>query len=213
MNARAASAALACLLAACAAAPPAEEPWTDLFDGRSLAGFEVTDFGGQGEVAVREGRLRLGFGSPLTGVTWRGTPPSGDYELRVVAAREDGSDFFCALTFPVGDAHLTCVLGGWGGSLCGLSSLDGHDAAHNDTRVLRQFADGRDYELRITVRSDLVAATLDGEDLCRIDPRRHRLGLRPEVLLSRPLGIAAFATAASVRRLQWRALPCEPKPR
>jgi len=204
MNAAPAFALLACLLAGCAAGPSAETPWIDLFDGRSLAGLEVTDFGGQGQVEVRDGRLRLGFGSPLTGVTWRTALPAGDYELRVVAAREDGSDFFCALTFPVGDAHLTCVLGGWGGSLCGFSSLDGHDAAHNDTRKLRRFEDGRDYELRIVVQSDLVAATLDGDDLCRIDPRRHRLGLRPEVLLSRPLGIASCEAAASVRVVQWR---------
>jgi hypothetical protein len=200
-------------LAGCAAAPAGEPPWRPLFDGRSLAGFEITDFGGQGEVAVRDGRIRLGPGSPLTGITWRGDMPAGDYELRIVAAREQGSDFFCGVTFPVGDAHLTCVLGGWGGSLCGFSSLDGLDAAHNDTRTFRSFVAGRNYELLLHVRTDLVEARLDGEVLCRIDPRRHRLGLRPEVSLSRPLGIAAFATEASLRAVQWRPLPEAAQPR
>ena len=46
-----------------------------------------------------------------------------------------------------------------------------------------------------------------GRRLCAIDPRRHRLGLRPEVLLSRPLGVAAFTTAATVRSVRWREAP------
>lgn len=190
-------------LAGCATAPTAA-PWIELFDGRSLGGFAITDFGGQGEVDVAGDRLRLGIGSPLTGVTWTGAVPRGDYELEVVAARDLGNDFFCGLTFPVGDAHLTLVLGGWGGALCGFSSLDGNDAANNDTRTLRRFAPGRDYHVHVAVRADRVEAHLDGEPLCAIDPRRHRLGLRPEVLLSRPLGIASFATAASVRTVRWR---------
>ena len=98
------------------------------------------------------------------------------------------------------------MLGGWGGSLCGLSSLDGNDAAHNDTRCLRQFPDGKECTVRVAVAPDRVEATLDGQPLCRIDPRRHRLGLRPEVALSRPLGLASFHTVAAVRSVRWRPL-------
>jgi hypothetical protein len=203
----AAALALAAALAGCAAGPEAAAPaWRELFDGKALGGFAVTDFGGQGEVTVQDGRLVLGMGSPLTGVTWCGQPPAGSYELEVVAARLDGGDFFCGLTFPVGETHLTLVLGGWGGSLCGLSSLDGNDAAHNDTRCLRQFPDGKECTVRVAVAPDRVEATLDGNPLCRIDPRLHRLGLRPEVALSRPLGLASFATVAAVRSVRWRPL-------
>lgn len=196
----------ASLLAACATAPR-EPAWHELFDGRTLEGFAVTDFGGQGEVEVKHGRLCLGMGSPLTGVTWTGPVPAGDYELEITARRELGNDFFCGLTFPVGGEHLTLVLGGWGGTLCGLSSLDGNDAANNDTRTLRRFDADRDYTANVTVRAASVACTLDGQTLCAIDPRRHRLGLRPEVQLSRPLGVASFATATAITRLRWRELP------
>jgi hypothetical protein len=201
--------AIALAFAGCAAAPDAgsDAPaWRELFDGKELGSFAVTDFGGQGEVAVQDGRLLLGMGSPLTGVTWTGATPAGSYELEVVAARLDGGDFFCGLTFPVGQDHLTLVLGGWGGSLCGLSSLDGNDAAHNDTRCLRQFPDGKECTVRVAVAPDRVEATLDGQPLCRIDPRRHRLGLRPEVALCRPLGLASFHTVAAVRSVRWRPL-------
>jgi hypothetical protein len=185
---------------------PPETPWRELFDGRSLTGFQITDFGGQGPVEVDGGRMRLGFGSPLTGVTWTGDPLPPEYELEVVAARDDGTDFFCGLTFPVGDAHLTLILGGWGGSLCGLSSIDGHDAAHNSTRTLRRFTRERDYTARIRVTDGDVHVTLDGEPLCGVERTGRRLGLRPEVLLSRPLGFAAFATRSSLRHLRWRPL-------
>lgn len=200
------AAAFALLLAGCASAPDAGAAWRPLFDGQGLGAFAVTDFGGQGEVAVRDGALVLGIGSPLTGVTWTGEAPAGSYELEVVAARVQGGDFFCGLTFPVGQDHLTLVLGGWGGSLCGFSSLDGNDAAHNDSRCMRGFADGQDYTVRITVTPEQVTATLDGQPLCAIDPRRHALSLRPEVRLNRPLGLASFATEAAIRRARWRPL-------
>lgn len=208
---------LGALAAACAAGPPAAtgpavapaapaRPWRELFDGRSLAGWVATDFGGQGDVTVADGALHLDFGNPLTGVTWSGPPPSGDYELEVVAAREEGTDFFCGLTFPVGDAHLTLVLGGWGGSVSGLSSLDGRDANHNATRRLHGFVDRRDYTARVAVTQTAVRVWLDGAPFCSAELAGHELGLRPEVLQSRPLGVASFATRARIRSVRWRAL-------
>ena len=191
---------------ACHTAPP-EQPWTALFDGHTPGAFEPTRFGGEGEVRVEDGEIRLDTGNPLTGVTWRGEPPRGDYELEVTARRVAGTDFFCGLTFPVGDACLTLVLGGWGGAVCGLSSLDGEDAAHNETRTLRHFVNGRDYTARVTVTADRVTVTLDGAPLLAADLRGRQLGLRPEVELSRPLGLAAFACEAAVRTIRWRALP------
>jgi len=209
-TARAAAAAL--LLGACAAppaAPPAASPepaWIELFDGRTLGGFVPTLFGGEGEVEVRSGAIELGMGSPLTGVTWTGELPHGDYELEVRAARTLGNDFFCGLTFPAGGGHLTLVLGGWGGAVCGLSCLDGLDAANNETRTLRAFATGRSHTVTVTVAGAAVAAAIDGAPLCRADLRGRALSLRPEVLRSAPLGIASFLTAARIEAVRWRPL-------
>ena len=194
---------LALALTACAGPPP-PCPWIELFDGRTLAGWRVTAFGGEGEVAVVDGALRLACGNPLTGLTYAGTPPTGSYDLEVTAARLDGTDFFCGLTFPVRDGHLTLVAGGWGGAVCGLSSLDGEDASRNATCTLRGFETDRDYTFRIEVRTDAVTVWLDDEPFLAADLRGRRLSLRPEVELSRPLGIASFATTARVRSLRWR---------
>lgn len=209
MSAARAAALLAVLLAGCrTAAPepetPPERPWIELFDGTSLQGFESSGFGGDGEVTVEDGMIRLGEGSPLTGVTWTGTAPAGDYELEVEAMRLSGIDFFCGLTFPVGERWLTLVLGGWGGGVCGLSSLDGYDASDNDTRTLRWFENGRLYRTRVRVAGTRIAVTIDGEPFLATDVAGRELSLRPEVELSRPLGVAAFATEAAVRVLRWR---------
>ena len=190
-------------LSACAA-PPAPAPWSTLFDGATLTGWDATNFGGEGVVEVVDGAVLLDYGSPLTGLTWTGAPPSGAYDLELVAARVEGTDFFCGLTFPVGDAHLTLVLGGWGGSLCGLSNLDGDDAANNDSQKLFRFENGRDYRVLLRVRPDVVDVLLDDRPFLHVPIAGRTLSLRPEVELSRPLGVASFSTRARLRALRWR---------
>lgn len=181
-------------------------PWHDLFDGRTLQGFAVTDYGGQGEVAVREGRLHLGIGSPLTGVTWTGPLPHGDYELELVARRVLGVDFFAALTFPVAGDCLTLVFGGWGGSVGGLSCLDGADASRNATRRVCAFPNGTDARVSLRVVGEHIAVHVDGEPWIDADLRGVRRTLRPEVELSRPLGLASYASEGAVSVLRWRSL-------
>lgn len=189
--------------AACAAAPPAEA-WRDLFAGDSLGAFVATDFGGQGEVTLRDGAIHLGRGEPLTGVTWTGPLPAGQYELEVVATREHGNDFFCGVTFPAGDGHLSLILGGWGGAVCGLSCLDGQDAAHNPTRTLRSFTTGRPYAATILVSGRRVDVRLDGEPFLGADLGGVSCAVRAELRPSRPLGLACFLGDASVQRIRWR---------
>lgn len=189
---------------ACQSAPPAPLPWQALFDGTSLQGWRPTGFGGDGEIDVQDGAILLGMGSPLTGLTRAEVPFGPHYELEVVAARLLGNDFFAAVTFPVGDQHLTLVLGGWGGTVCGFSNLDGLDANHNQSRTLRSFERGRDYRIRITVDADAVTAWLDDQPLCKTARGGVTIGLRNEMLLCSPLSISNFATEARVRSVRWR---------
>ena len=63
--------------------PPDADGWMSLFDGKSLAGWKETDFGGQGKVQVKGGEIvaKMGQGD-LTGITWAGGAiPRIDYEL------------------------------------------------------------------------------------------------------------------------------------
>src|SRR5260370_40331481 len=71
-----------------------------LFDGKTLTGWAVTDFGGGGEAKVRGGGLMLGRGG-MTGGTWANPLAGVDYEIWGGAIGRDGRGFFCALAFPV----------------------------------------------------------------------------------------------------------------
>ena len=183
-------------------------PWIALFDGRSLESWKPSPFGGEGEVVVEDEEILVGFGSPLSGITYvEDLPfPRDGYELELAAQRLAGTDFFCGLTFPVGPEHLTLIVGGWGGALVGLSSLDGEDASENETGSLRAFEDRRLYRIRVRVDGGRVQAWIDGESVVDVDVADRQLGLRPEVLESRPLGISNFATRAGWRDIRVRSI-------
>jgi len=104
------------VLAGCAGEPAARSPGgTILFDGTSLAGWRVVEegpFRRHGDVTLAGGAVRLAPGKPLTGIAWAGDVPRCGYEVSFEARRTAGSDFFCGLTFPVGNAHCTWIVGG-----------------------------------------------------------------------------------------------------
>ncbi len=185
---------------------PLDPAETRLFDGRSLGRWEVTRFGGEGPVEVRDGSIVLHRGETLSGINWGGDFPRENYRLRLEAQRLEGNDFFCGLTFPVGDSHCTFILGGWGGGVVGLSSLDGRDASENETRRIMRFENGRWYRIEVEVTVTGVRCRLDGDVLVDVTRPGRTFSVRPEVRLSRPLGIAAWRTTAAVRAIRWAPL-------
>ncbi|HXG47947.1 MAG TPA: family 16 glycoside hydrolase, partial [Methylomirabilota bacterium] len=131
--------------------------WTSLFDGRTLRGWVVSDYAGTGLVKVEDGALVLEQGV-MTGVTWTNELPRMNYEISLEAMRVQGSDFFCGLTFPVGEDPCSLIVGGWGGGVVGLSSLDGQDAANNDTTKYLSFETKRWYAIRVRVEPHRIQA-------------------------------------------------------
>src|ERR1044071_8792825 len=121
--------------------------WESLFDGRTLKGWKITDFAGGGEVNVENGQLVLHSGVMLTGVSSTNSIPKIDYEVSLEAMKVDGSDFFCGLTFPVDNSFCSFIVGGWGGGVVGLSSIDGMDASENETTKYLKFDSGRWYSI------------------------------------------------------------------
>lgn len=189
--------------------PPDLRPGREisLFDGRSLGLWKASDFSRSGAVTVKDGAIRLEKGNYMTGITWTGPIARMKYEITLEAMRVEGSDFFCALTFPVGENPCTLVLGGWGGSICGLSSLDGYDASENATTQMVHFDNGRWYHVRLRVVPNRIQAWLDAEDLIDVDTTDRRISIRVEVEESRPLGITTWLTTGAVRNIYLRALP------
>lgn len=174
-------------------ATPAQEPKSpepaavvadqeiSLFDGQTLGQWKSTDFGGQGDVSVKDGAIHMEIGSYMTGITWTGPVVRRNYEITLEAMRVEGNDFFCGLTFPVGDKPCTLVLGGWGGSVCGLSTIDYYDASENQTTRINSFEKGKWYQVRLRVEANLIQAWLDDEELVNFDTTDHKLGIRAEV--------------------------------
>jgi hypothetical protein len=146
---------------ASAAAADEQAATTSLFNGKSLAGWMKTAFGGEGDVEVKDGRIVMHTGSPMTGITWTGKYPKMNYEVSCQAMRMDGSDFFCGLTFPVGDSPCSFIVGGWGGGVVGLSSLNGSDASENETTKYQEFESDRWYTIRVRVTEERIEAWID----------------------------------------------------
>lgn len=183
-----------------------DEGWQRLFDGTSLRDWQVTNFGGQGNVHVENDQIILEMGGDLTGITWQGSFPRVDYEVALEARRVEGSDFFCGLTFPVRDSFCSLILGGWGGTVVGLSSIDGKDASENATSRLMSFDLNRWYRIRLRVTEKAIEAWIDDQKVISQETIGHKIGIRPEVELSRPLGLASWRTKAAVRNIRFRTL-------
>lgn len=199
---------------------PAEKPrpkaaatkWKPLFDGKSLKNWKSSQFGGEGEVAVKEGAIVMQQGSEMTGIVWDGDAaalPKMNYEISLQAQRIDGGDFFCGLTFPVKDDPCSLIIGGWGGGVVGISSLDGQDAANNETARYESFDKGRWYKIRLRVSENGLMGWIDDKQVVGVETKGRKISIRPEVELSRPLGISCYSTIAGLKEIQIRELTNE----
>ncbi len=188
--------------------PPADEQgWIPLFDGTSLTNWGLTNFGGEGEVLAADGVLTMKMGEPLTGVTWKGAElPKVNYEISLEAQRVQGGDFFCAMTVPVKENACSLVLGGWGGSVTGISSINGFDASENETTDYFAFKNEQWYKIRMRVTETTIQAWLDEAELANVDYADKKISVRIEVELSRPLGLSTFQTEGQIRNFKIRKL-------
>ena len=177
-----------------------------LFDGSDLDDWERTDFAGKGEVQIDEnGSMVLEMGAELSGVHWKGKTelPKINYEVTLQAKRTMGNDFFCGLTFPFKESHATLILGGWGGSLIGISSLDDFDASENDTGDAYVFEDKKWYDIRLRVTEEKLQVWLDDKMVIDTDVEGRKVSMRfGEIEMSVPFGICTYATTGVIRDIK-----------
>ena len=197
---------------------PAAADWTVMLDGKSLDGWKKSAFSTEGNVDVknpfRDGRAAVVIDNTdaLNGISWTKEMPKMNYEAVVEVMKVNGSDFFCGLTFPVGDGALTFVCGGWGGGLVGVSSIDDRDASENETTKTMKFDAGKWYCVRVRVTPGKVEAWIDDEKLVDLKTEGHKLALRNgEIDDSLPFGIATYQTSAAIRDVRMRRIAAEKK--
>ena len=181
-----------------------------LFDGTTLDNWERTDFAGKGDIRIDEnGSMVLEMGAELSGVHWKGKTelPKINYEVTLQAKRTMGSDFFCGLTFPFKESHATLILGGWGGSLIGISSLDDFDASENDTGDAYVFEDKKWYDVRLRVTAEKLQVWLDDKMVIDSDVEGRKVSMRfGEIEMSVPFGICTYATTGVIRDIKIKKL-------
>jgi hypothetical protein len=189
-------------------APKADQPQGKaLFDGRTLTNWAAADFADPGKVQVKDGAIVMEAGATMTGATYTGKDfPRTDYEVTFEGKKIDGDDFFCTATFPVGEDYCSLVVGGWGGTVVGLSSLNFMDASENETTTTKEFKHGQWYRVRVRVRPAEIQAWIDDEKLVDIDTTDRRISIRIECQACRPFGFATWKTTGAVRNVRVRPL-------
>ena len=195
-----------------AAAKPAAAAQS-LFDGKTLTGWKDSGFAGAGEVTVEpnfKGQgpvIRIDAGQSLSGLTFTNAVPKTNFEITLEALKVQGNDFFVGLTFPVGEAHATLVLGGWGGATTGISSIDGLDASENDTTKFLGYEKDKWFRIRMKVTPAKLETWINDEKVVDQDLKDRRISMRfGEIESSVPLGIATYQTTTVVRSVQIKSL-------
>ncbi|GMW02600.1 MAG: hypothetical protein AMXMBFR84_37360 [Candidatus Hydrogenedentota bacterium] len=164
-------------------------------------GWVPTDFYGKGEVRIEGDTAYMAEGNDMTGITWTGPLVRMNYEISLEAKRTSGNDFFCGLTFLYGNDPCSFIVGGWGGTCVGISSIDYQDAYNNETARFRDFNLDQWYLIRVKVSPDKIEAWIDEEQMVDVSTKDREIGIRLEVDKSRPLGIATWRTGGAVRNI------------
>ena len=81
--------------------------------------------------------------------------------------------------------------------------------AEADTTAIRPFEDRRWYGVRVRVTGARIQAWLDDQPIIDVNTSGRRIGVRPEVDASRPLGVASYRTRAALRGIQTRSIAPE----
>ncbi|MCA1963156.1 MAG: DUF1080 domain-containing protein [Prosthecobacter sp.] len=182
-----------------------------LFSGKDLEDWETVDIGGSGTVELEGGVMIINQGDSLSGVIYKKpeTLPLTNYEISLSAKRLQGVDFFCGLTFPVGDLKrcATLICGGWGGSVTGISSIDDVDASNNATGTYQKYEDDKWYRIRLRVTPENLSVWIDDKQVIDQDIKGRKISLRPGPIESyQPLAISTYNTSAAIRQVRLKRL-------
>lgn len=182
------------------------EGWKSLFDGKTLSGWKIVRYGGEGVPYVKEGVLVLpkAVSGLMTGVCWVGDSlPLNNYVIYYEARRVAGGDIFASLTFPYGDTFASLVFGGWGGIINGLSSIDGYDASGNETTRIFGFKNDQWYPVQLRVTTDSIRAVVDYERVVDIATAGKDIHLRDDNL-DTGLTFWSYLSTGEIRNIRIR---------
>jgi hypothetical protein len=168
--------------------------------------WKVADFSGRASVRVLDEVLIIEKGGDMTGIVYAEEPPLNNYEITLEAMRLSGDDFFCGLTAPYKENVFSLIVGGWGGTCVGISSLDWLDAYNNETAQFRSFQKYRWHHIRLRVMDDTIQAWIDGEQMVNVHVAERDVDIRWEMAPTKPMGIATWRTTGAIRNFTIQSL-------
>ena len=182
------------------------EGWTALLDGTTLNGWEIVQYGGEGQPFMKNGILTLPMApyGAMTGLTLVDDSfPVTNYAIYYEARRVEGNDIFGAMTFPYGDTFATLIVGGWGGATCGISSVDDRDASSNETTKIIHFKDEQWYSIYLHVTPDSIRAVIDDIRVVDLATAGKKIHLRGGTTADY-LTFSTFITTGEIRNLRMK---------
>src|SRR5262249_32134246 len=146
-------------------------------------------------------------GESLSGAIYKKADklPFTNYEITLEAQRLDGNDFFCGLTFPVGNLKTcaTFILGGWGGAVTGISSIDGADASENSTGHYLKLEDKKWYKIKVRVTPENLSVWVNDHQEVDADIKGKKISLRAGPIEEyAPLSLSTYQTTAAIRNIK-----------
>ena len=169
--------------------------------------WSISPYGSGGEVKVENGILKIEMGDPICGITCTGNDlPKINYKIEFEARRTQGNDFLVGLTFPYKENFCSLIVSGWGGTVTGLSSINGLDASENESTCDLEINNGQWYKIKLKVLDSSIQVNIDNKELINVNTEGKEISIRPEVEPSKPLGLATFYTSAEYKNIKLRKL-------
>ena len=110
------------------------------------------------------------------------------------------------MVFPVEDTFCSFVVGGWGGTIVGLSNVNHDNASQNMTTTTRDFDSGKWYKLRLRVTKDRIKAWIDDDVVVDLETTDRKIDLHRSCEPCKPFGLATWKTTGAVRAIRVRTL-------
>ena len=186
-----------------------QDGWVTLFDGETLTGWEIVDYG-EVKPYVKDSVLVLpkAVRGLMTCIRWIGEPlPTNNYTVYYEARRTEGNDIFAGLTFPYKNTFATLIFGGWSDSVCGISSIDGYNASENETYTCYSHVNNQWYTVQMYVTTDSIRASIDSVPFVDLKTTGKKLDVRS--LLPTGFTLCTYNSAGEIRNLRIKKLKTE----